>query len=188
MRSLIRRLSHENPLWSPERIRDTLADMDFEPPCLKTISKYMDRPRRPRKPSGTRISFLRYHIHASWGMDFFTVVTLNFRILYVFVVLEHRRRVVRHFAVSEHPHMEWVVQQLREATPFGDQPKYLFRDNDGIHGDGVPRFLKSTGIQEVRTAYRSPWQDPSAREPWGPSSGSSSTMSSCSGSGIWRAC
>jgi len=99
-------------------------------------------------------------MHASWGMDFFTVVTLNFRTLYVLVVLEHERRIVRHFAVTEHPHMEWVVQQLREATPFGEQPTYLFRDNDTIYGHGVPQFLKSCGIKEVRTAYRSPWQNP----------------------------
>ena len=56
--------------------------------------------------------------------------------------------------------MAWVVQQLREATPFGEQPRYLFRDNDGIYGHGVPKFLKNSGIREVRTAYRSPWQNP----------------------------
>ena len=56
--------------------------------------------------------------------------------------------------------MEWIVQQLREATPFGDQPKYLFRDNDRIFGAGVPHFLKSSGIKEVRIAYRCPWQNP----------------------------
>ena len=56
--------------------------------------------------------------------------------------------------------MDWVIQQLREAIPFGLQPKYLFRDNDGIYGNGVKAFLKRCGIEEVRTAYRSPWQNP----------------------------
>ncbi len=56
--------------------------------------------------------------------------------------------------------MEWVIQQLREATPFGRQPRYLFRDNDGIYGHGVRKFLDSCNIEEVRTAYRSPWQNP----------------------------
>jgi hypothetical protein len=56
--------------------------------------------------------------------------------------------------------MEWVLQQLREATPFGCQPRYLFRDDDGIYGSGVRAFLISCGILEVRTAYRSPWQNP----------------------------
>ena len=56
--------------------------------------------------------------------------------------------------------MEWTIQQLREATPFGLQPKYLYRDNDAIFRYGVPDFLKSSGIQEVRIAYRCPWQNP----------------------------
>jgi transposase InsO family protein len=81
-------------------------------------------------------------------------------VLYVFLVFDHARREVRHFAVTAHPSMEWVIQQLREATPFGEQPRYVFRDNDGIFGYGVRAFLESCGIQEVRTAYRSPWQNP----------------------------
>ena len=56
--------------------------------------------------------------------------------------------------------MDWVIQQLREATPFGQQPRYLFRDNDRIYGHGVRAFLNSCGIREVRTAYRSLWQNP----------------------------
>ena len=56
--------------------------------------------------------------------------------------------------------MEWVIQQLREATPFGRQPRFLFRDNDGVYGHGVRKFLDSCNIEEVRTAYRNPWQNP----------------------------
>ena len=56
--------------------------------------------------------------------------------------------------------MAWVIQQLREAMPFGQQPSYLFRDNDGIYGDEVGRFLVGTGIAEVKTAHRCPWQNP----------------------------
>ena len=56
--------------------------------------------------------------------------------------------------------MAWVVQQLREVTPFGRQPRYLLRDNDGIYGHGVRKFLDNCNIEEVRTAYRSPWQNP----------------------------
>ncbi len=88
------------------------------------------------------------------------MVTLNFSFLYVFVVFEHGRRRVIHLATTDHPSMEWVIQQLREATPFGRQPRYLFRDNDGIYGHGVRKFLDSCNIEEVRTAYRSPWQNP----------------------------
>ena len=80
--------------------------------------------------------------------------------LYVFLVFDHARREVRQFAVTANPTMEWVIQQLREATPFGEQPRYLFRDNDGIYGHGVRAFLISCGILEVRKAYQSPWQNP----------------------------
>jgi putative transposase len=65
-----------------------------------------------------------------------------------------------HFGVTAHPTLAWVIQQLREALPFGLQPRYIFLDNDGIYGDEVSRFLVGTGIEEVKTAYRSPWQNP----------------------------
>src|SRR5215470_12029023 len=100
------------------------------------------------------------HLEVSWAMDFFTVPTLRFQILYIFVILNHSRRQVVHFAVTAHPTMAWVIQQLREAMPFGQQPSYLFRDNDGIYGDEVGRFLVGTGIAEVKTAHRCPWQNP----------------------------
>ena len=64
-----------------------------------------------------------------------------------------------HTATTYTLSMNWVVQQLRQATQFGRQPRYLFRDNDGIYGHGVSAFLKPCGIREVRAAYRSPWQN-----------------------------
>ena len=160
MQDLIRKLSKENPLWSAVRIRDTLLLLGYSPPCDDTIRKYMIKPRRPRKKSTTWLPFLRNHLDVSWAIDFFTVVTINFKMLYIFLVLDHGRRKVIHFAVTRNPSMPWVIQQLREAMPFGLQPKYLFRDNDGIYGNGVRAFLESCGIEEVRTAYRSPWQNP----------------------------
>ena len=78
----------------------------------------------------------------------------------LFVVFEHGRRRVIHLATTYHPSMVWVIHQLREATPCGRKPRYLFRDNDGIYGHGVRRFLDSCNIEEVRTAYKSPWQNP----------------------------
>jgi putative transposase len=78
----------------------------------------------------------------------------------VFVVFEHSCRRVVHFATTRSPSMEWVIQHLRNAMPFGEQPRYLFRDNDGIYGHGVALFLQRCGIREVRTALQSPWQNP----------------------------
>ena len=157
---LIRRLSRDNPLWGPDRIRDTLLLLGFDAPCAETIRKYMVKPRKPRPPSTTWLPFLRNHLDVSWAMDFFTVTTLGFQVLYVFLIFGHARRQVLHLAITPHPTMEWVIQQLREATPFGKQPRYLFRDNDGIFGYGVRAFLESCGTREVRTGYRSPWQNP----------------------------
>jgi putative transposase len=160
MQGLIRRLSRENRLWSAERIRDTLLLLGYNPPCEDTIRKYMVKPRKPRKRTTTWLPFIRNHLRVSWAMDFFTVTTIGFSRIYVFLVFDHGRRKVIHFASTAHPTMAWVIQQLREATPFGRHPRYLFRDNDGIYGNGVSSFLKRCGIEEVRTAYRSPWQNP----------------------------
>ena len=160
MQRLIRRLSRENPLWGPDRIRDTLLLLGYDAPCAETVRKYMIRPRKPRPETTNWLPFLRNHLQVSWAIDFFTVTTLSFQVLYVFLVFDHGRRMVVHFAVTAQPAMEWVIQQLREATPFGRQPRHLSRDNDGIFGYGVRAFLDSCGIQEVRTAHESPWQNP----------------------------
>jgi len=160
IQQLIRRLSKENSLWGAARIRDVLLLMGYEAPGEDTVRKYMVEPRKPRSPSTTWLTFLRNHLDCSWAIDFFTVTTLGFQVLYVFLVFDHARREVFHFAITPNPSMEWVIQQLREAMPFGEQPRYLLRDNDGIYGDGVRAFLISCGILEVRTAYQSPWQNP----------------------------
>jgi len=160
MQRLIRRISRENPMWGPDRIRDTLLLLGYDAPCAETVRKYMIKPRKPRPETTNWLPFLRNHLDVSWAIDFFTVTTLSFQVLYVFLVFDHGRRMVLHFAVAAQPAMEWVIQQLREATPFGRQPRYLLRDNDGIFGYGVRAFLDSCGIKEVRTAHESPWQNP----------------------------
>ena len=160
MQDLIRKLSGENPLWGPEVIRLTLVNLHYKPPCEDTIRKYMVKPKNPRGRSTTWLPFLRNHLDVSWAIDFFTVTTIRFAALYVLLVLNHGRRKVVHFAITSNPSMPWVIQQLREAMPYGQQPRFVFRDNDGIYGDGVAKFLGSCGIEEVRTAYRCPWQNP----------------------------
>ena len=93
-------------------------------------------------------------------MDFFTVPTAGFPVLYVFIVLSHGRRQVVHFNVTEHPTAEWTAQQLVEAFPFDSAPRYLPRDRDAAYGRVVQRRIKSLGIAEVVIAPRSPWQNP----------------------------
>jgi putative transposase len=120
----------------------------------------MPRRKHPRNPSGNWLSFIRNHMDVSWAMDFCVVRTIGFRALYVFVILAHGRRRIRHWAVAECPSLNWIVQQLREATPFGEVPRFLHRDNDGLYGKRVRQFLKASRIQELKSAYKSPWQNP----------------------------
>lgn len=78
----------------------------------------------------------------------------------MFIVLEHRRREVLHFNVTEHPTAAWISQQMVEAFANRDAPRYLLRDRDGVYGNEVRRRLASLNIEELLTAPRSPWQNP----------------------------
>ena len=92
------------------------------------------------------------------SVDFFTVPTLRFQLLYVFLVLAHDRRRILHFGVTAHPTAEWTAQQLREAFPWDTAPRYLLRDRDRIFGDAFSKQVQDMAIQEVLSAPRSPWQ------------------------------
>jgi len=92
------------------------------------------------------------------SVDFFTVPTIGFQVLYVFLVLAHDRRRIVHFNVTAHPTAEWTAQQLREAFPFDQIPRYMLRDRDGILGREFRKDVKAMGIREVLSAPRSPWQ------------------------------
>src|ERR1700681_2124254 len=94
------------------------------------------------------------------SIDFFTVPTARFRVLFVFVVLSHARRRVVHFRVTEHPTQEWTMQQLREAFSWDQAPRYLLRDRDAIYGSEFAAITKGMGVEEVVTAPRAPWQNP----------------------------
>jgi len=116
--------------------------------------------RRRKPPSQNWRTFLNNHVGTLASVDFFTVPTATFRVLYCFLVLRHDRRRVVHFNVTAHPNERWTAQQLIEAFPFDEAPKYLIRDRDRIFGDYFRRRVKGMGIEEVPTAPRSPWQNP----------------------------
>ena len=80
-------------------------------------------------------------------MDFFTIPTARFRVLYVFIVLSHDRRKVVHFNVTEHPTAQWTAQQLVEAFPFDSAPRYLLRDRDAIYGEIVQSRINSLAVK-----------------------------------------
>ena len=84
--------------------------------------------------------------------------TISFQVLYVFLILAHDRRRILHFNVTAHPTAEWTGQQLREAFPFDQLPRYLLRDRDRIFGNDFREQVRDLGIHEVLSTPRSPWQ------------------------------
>jgi transposase InsO family protein len=126
----------------------------------RTVSRLLPRKRRP--PSQTWKEFLDNHLNQLVSIDFFTVPTATFRVLFVLVVLAHRRRSAIHFNVTEHPTAAWTAQQVLEAFPEDTAPRYLIRDRDQIYGECFRNRLRDMGITEVLAAPQSPWQNPFA--------------------------
>ena len=157
IRALVRRMSLANPLWGAPRIHGELLKLGIAI-SQASVAKYMARHRRP--PPQSWRTFLANHLGDLVSVDFFTVPTATFRVLFVFVVLSHKRRQVLHFNVTEHPTAEWTARQIIEAFPWDTAPRYLLRDRDGVYGDGFRRRAAGLGIMEVLAAPRSPWQNP----------------------------
>lgn len=155
VRDLIRKMSRENPTWGAPRIHGELLKLGFDI-GQTSVGKYMVRCHKP--PSQTWRTFLTNHISQLVSVDFFTVPTIRFQVLYVFLVLAHDRRRIVHFNVTAHPTAEWTGQQLRNAFPFEQVPRYLLRDRDKIFGQEFRDQVQDLGIEEVLSTPRSPWQ------------------------------
>jgi len=156
--ALIREMAVANRLWGAERIRGELLKLDIRV-AKWTVQKYMRNARPAGGKGQTRATFLRSHASEIWACDVLPVTDLAFRPLFAFVVIALGSRRVVHIGVTRHPTDAWVAQQLREATPFGAQPRYLIRDNDRKYGSDFTRVAAATGIEELRTAYRAPTQN-----------------------------
>ena len=156
IRKLVKSMAAANHLWGAPRIHGELLKLGFEI-SERTVSRLI--PRRDKKPSQTWRTFLRNHVGQLVSVDFFTVPTIQLRVLYVFVVLAHGRRRVLHFSVTEHPTAVWTAQQIVEAFPDDNAPRYLVRDRDSIYGNDFTARMEGMGIEQVRTAARSPWQN-----------------------------
>ena len=131
IRKLIRTMAIANPLWGAPRIHGELLKLGVDI-SERTVSRLM--PKRHKEPSQTWKTFLSNHVGQLVSIDFFTVPTLQLKVLFVFVVLAHERRRVLHFNVTEHPTAEWRAQQIIEAFPEETAPRYLIRDRDGVYG------------------------------------------------------
>jgi hypothetical protein len=156
-RDLIRTMSRANPTWGSPRIVGELRKLGIVV-AKATVERYMVRRRKP--PSPTWRTFLATHAKDLVAIDFFTVATVRFEILFVLVILAHDRRHVRHFNITTHPSAAWTAQQMVEAFPWDTAPAYLLRDRDGVYGREFRTRVAALGITEVRTAPRSPWQSP----------------------------
>jgi len=150
-------MCRENPTWGAPRIQSELRLLGYDV-SETTVDKYMIRERKP--PSPTWQTFLDNHLKDIVAIDFFTVPTATFHILFALVILRHDRRTVVHFNVTEHPTADWTAQQIVEAFPDESSPRYLIRDRDGIYGAYFREHVKHMGIDEIVIARRSPWQNP----------------------------
>lgn len=139
IRVLIRMLSRNNPLWGAPRIHGELLKLGIEI-TEPTVAKYMLRRSKP--PSQSWRTFLDHHVKSMVSVDFFTVPTLRFQVLYVFLVLAHDGRRILQFGVTAHPTAEWTVQQLRNAFPWDSAPRHLLRDRDRMFGKDFVEQVK----------------------------------------------
>jgi transposase InsO family protein len=145
-----------NPIWGAPRIHGELLKLGFEI-SERTVSRLT--PKRDRKPSQTWMTFLRNHVGQVVSIDFFTVPTIQLRVLYVLIVLAHDRRRILHFNVTQHPTAVWAAQQIIEAFPEDCAPRFMVRDRDGIYGDSFTSRVEGMGIDEILIAPQSPWQN-----------------------------
>jgi putative transposase len=157
LQKLIRRMANENPSWGEERIANELLlklRIQISP---RTVSKYL--PRRPRgRPRGDmrRSTFLRLHSQRIIACDFLVAVTATFRLLYIFVVIEHRSRRLIHCNVTAHPTAAWTLQQLRESVGLVARYEYLLHDRDSIFATHLDQSITKLGIKVLRSLPRSP--------------------------------
>ncbi len=156
VRRLTREMARANPLWGAPRIHGELLKLGFDV-SERTISRLMPRRRTP--PSQTWRTFLENHLGSTVAIDFFAVPTLTCRILFVFVILAHDRRRILHVNVTQHPTSAWTRQQLREAFPHANA-RFLLLHRDMTFDAAFSRPVEAFGLTAVRTAPRSPWQNP----------------------------
>ncbi len=157
LRGLIRQMTRENPLWGEERIANELflkLGLQVSP---RTVRKYMPKePSRGPRNDQRWSTFLRNHAGAILACDFFVVITVTFRILYVFVILEHGSRRILYCNATSHPTSEWTMQQLRQAIPSDHRYRFVIHDRGRVFSKELDDFLEIMGLRVLRTPYRSP--------------------------------
>ena len=158
VRDLVFQMLAENPTWRAPRIHGELKMLGFKV-SERTISHWIRQ--APRNPESAKrwLTFLQNHREAIAAMDFFTVPTLTFGVLYCFFIIAHDHRRILHFNVTRNPTGVWVMQQLREAFPFQSAPQYLIFDRDSEFDPEVVAAVRALGSKPTRTSFQSPWQN-----------------------------
>jgi putative transposase len=148
--ALIRELATKNRLWGAERIRGELLKLDIHV-CKRTIEKYMRHVRVPQPRGQKWATFLHNHAASIWACDFLQVNDLFLRSLFAFFIIELKSRRVIHVGVTGSPTDSWVAQQLREATPYGQAPKYLICDNESKYGPCFARMATTSALEILKS-------------------------------------
>ena len=156
IRALVRQMRVQNPLWGAPRIHGELLKLGFNV-SQATVSRYM--PRRTPDPDQAWLTCLHNHLNCTASIDFLVVPTLTFKILFVLVVLSYDRRKVVHFGATANPTAEWTAQQITEAFPWDEAPRFLIRDRHRTYGQIFRDRVTAMGIADAPTAPRSPWQN-----------------------------
>jgi transposase InsO family protein len=157
IRALIFQMVAENATWGAPRIHGELLKLGFDL-SEPTVSRWVRRAPRPPDPTKRWLTFLQNHREAIAAMDFFTVPTLTFGVLYCFFVIGHDRRRILHCNVTRQPNALWIVLQLRETWGYEQPHRFLIFDRDAKFSADVVSSLRHHGADPVRTAFRSPWQ------------------------------
>jgi putative transposase len=150
-------MARENPIWGEERIASELLVKLGIGVSPRTVRKYM--PKRPNgQPRADQrwSTFLKNHAQAIVACDFFVAVTASFRLLYVFVVIEHGSRRLARVDVTAHPSAEWTLQQLREVVGFDVAQRYLIHDRDSIFSRHLDESIRALGLGVLKSPPHCP--------------------------------
>jgi len=160
LQTLIRRMAQDNPTWGEERIANELLLKLGLRVSPRTVRKYL--PKRLNPGRGKRATtqrwrtFVRNHAQAIVACDFCVVVTATFRLLYVFVVMEHATRRILYCHVTAHPTAHWTLQQLREAIPADHGYRFLIHDRDSIFSRELDQRVQNLGLRVLKTLPQCP--------------------------------
>ena len=158
IRELIFKMVAENPNWGAPRVPGELLMVGFDV-SEQTVSRWMRRAPRDSEAAQRWRTFLHNHREAIAAVDFFAVPTVTFGLLYCFFIIAHDRRRILHFNVTRHPTSIWTAQQLRDAFPYADVPRFVVFDHDGKYGLEVPATIRAMSISPLRSSIACPWQN-----------------------------